>query len=328
MLKRIIDPNLYHGRNKTKNYFEGWYYKIVDNSKKYAFAFIPGISFSNKNINSHAFIQFLRGDEALFNYIKYDVKDFSVNNDNFNIRISDNNFTLQDMEINIKKSNLNITGNISFKNISSWQDSFLNPGSMGYYNYIPFMECYSQVCAIDMDLHGMLKVNNEVINFNEGKGYIEKNWGSAFPTSWIWIQCNCFKNYKAALSCSIGEIPFLHKTFRGFIIGFLFNNKFYKFTTMNKSKVSIKENKGGVELTAQNLKYRLIIKTFTEKNMFIKCFGPKNNDMSPFLEENLMGIIKVQLFDLKNNKIIFEENGECAGIEYGGEQKKILDFIH
>lgn len=328
MLKKIINPNLYHGKNKTRNYFEGWYYKIVDNSKQHAFAFIPGISFGSRNINPHAFIQFLRGDEALFNYFRYDVKDFYINNDNFNIGISDNNFSLKGMEINIKKDNLNIFGNIRFKNLCAWPDSLFNPGSMGYYNYVPFMECYSQVCAIDMDLHGKLNVNNEIIDFNNGKGYIEKNWGKSFPNSWIWIQSNCFKSYNAALSCSVGHIPFLHTSFRGFLIGLLFNEKFYKFTTMNKSTVSIKEVNGDVELAAQNLKYRLLIKTLTNKNKFIKCFGPKNNSMIPLLEENLMGEIHVKLIDLQNNMNIFEDNGECVGIEYGGTQKKILDFIH
>ena len=29
-MKEIFNPNLYHGKHKSKNFFEGWYYKIVD----------------------------------------------------------------------------------------------------------------------------------------------------------------------------------------------------------------------------------------------------------------------------------------------------------
>lgn len=328
MFKEIFNPNLYHGKHKRKDYFEGWYFKIVDSKMEHAFAFIPGISYGNSLVNSHSFIQLLRGNDALFNYFKYNLKDFSWNNKSFNFKVAENSFSLSGMIINIKEESLNIKGKISFKNLIKWPDSFISPGSMGYYNFIPFMECYSQVEAIDMDLMGNLNVNGEIIYFNNGKGYIEKNWGKSFPLSWIWIQCNCFKNYNAALSCSVGHIPFLSGSFRGFLIGILFNDQFYKFTTMNKSIVNIKEVNGDIELIVQNSEYIMYIHTCTQKNKFIKCYGPKNSEMIPLLEENLKGNVHVKLIDLENDKLIFEDEGECTGIEYGGEQKNILDNIH
>ena len=43
------------------------------------------------------------------------------------------------------------------------------------------MECYSQVCAIDGDIEeGHLKINGQVIDFSNGKYYIEKNWEKVF----------------------------------------------------------------------------------------------------------------------------------------------------
>ena len=39
-----IDPDLYHGHNQYTNFFEGWYFKIVDATATYALAFIPGVS--------------------------------------------------------------------------------------------------------------------------------------------------------------------------------------------------------------------------------------------------------------------------------------------
>lgn len=44
MLERIstfFNPERFQGRHKRKSYFEGWYYKIIDASEKYAFAIIP-----------------------------------------------------------------------------------------------------------------------------------------------------------------------------------------------------------------------------------------------------------------------------------------------
>ncbi|MFL0247363.1 tocopherol cyclase family protein [Candidatus Clostridium stratigraminis] len=328
MSKEIFYPNLYHGKFKRKDYFEGWYFKVVDAKRQQVFAFIPGISYGSSETTSHSFIQLLRGNEAEFNYFKYDIVDFTWNNKKFNIGVGRNSFSLDKMSIDINEDKLKIFGAIYFKNLIKWPDSLISPGSMGYYNFIPFMECYSQVCAIDLDLSGSLNVNGEIIDFNNGKGYIEKNWGKSFPLSWIWVQCNCFKKYKAALSCSIGHIPFLRSSFRGFLIGFLFNNKFYKFTTMNKSTINIVEDSGDVELTIENNRYKMYIHTKTNKERFILCYGPKGSEMIPMLEENLKGIVHLRLFDKNNDLNVFEDVGECTGIEYGGEQKNILDFIH
>ena len=38
----IWNPRVYHGWGRSKKFFEGWYYKIVDNSQTNAFAIIPG----------------------------------------------------------------------------------------------------------------------------------------------------------------------------------------------------------------------------------------------------------------------------------------------
>ena len=43
-----------------KNYFEGWYFKIVDKEEKNIYAIIPGISFGNEE-NIQVFIQFFDG---------------------------------------------------------------------------------------------------------------------------------------------------------------------------------------------------------------------------------------------------------------------------
>lgn len=45
----------------------------------------------------------------------------------------------------------------------------INPGSMGFYNYLKFMECYSQVCALDGDIIGALEIDNKVVDFTGGR---------------------------------------------------------------------------------------------------------------------------------------------------------------
>lgn len=58
---------------------------------------------------------------------------------------------------------------MNFSNLYYWQDYLINPGIMGFYNYLNFMECYSQVCALDGGIYGYLKLNNKEIDFTDGK---------------------------------------------------------------------------------------------------------------------------------------------------------------
>ncbi|MBZ9623423.1 hypothetical protein G9F71_011220 [Clostridium sp. FP2] len=325
MFKNKINPDLYHGNNRKNNFFEGWYFKLIDKNMNNVLALIPGIYLGKSQENSHSFIQILQGNKASYSYKKFTKDEFiSKNNTEFDINISNNNFSLKEISLNINDDTYNITGSVRFKNLLKWPDSAINPGSMGYYNFIPFMQCYSQVSVMDMDLEGFLCINGSEIDFSGGKGYVEKNWGSAFPYSWTWVQCNSFKNRKASISCSIGHIPFMITSFRGFLIGLFIDDRFYKFTTINKSTLNIVQNALDVIITTENKKYKLIIETKTNKKDFMLCMGPRDDKMIPLVEENLKASVKVTLIDKLISKTIFCENGLCCGIEYGGDQRMIL----
>lgn len=160
-MKEIFNPNLYHGKHKNKNFFEGWYYKIVDKRGDYKLAIIPGISYGDKNGNHHSFVQIVNGTDIKFNYLSYDINDFTFNNNPFRICINSNIFTLENMNLSINHDDLHINGNIVFKNIVKWPGSVINPGSMGFYNYLKFMECYSQVCALNGSIVGYLNIDGK-----------------------------------------------------------------------------------------------------------------------------------------------------------------------
>jgi len=326
MLKPIINPDLYHGKMKNKNFFEGWYFKLVSKDMKHSIAVIPGIFMDSSNERSHSFIQFLNGDNLDYSYIRYDCNLFYSNPNNLSITIKNNNFSLNGININLNEQGLSISGKIKFKNLFKWPDTLLNPGSMGFYNYLRFMQCYSQVCAMNMDLVGALTINGKALDFTGGKGYIEKNWGKAFPFSWNWVQCNTFNNIEASLSCSIGYIPFLGSNFRGFLIGLLVDKEFYKFTTINRSKLIIKQHLSDITLNVCNNKYLLEIRTVTNKNMYMMLNGPRDNKMIPLVQETLSGTVFVKLTDRQEN-IIFKDECYCAGIEYGGIQRLVIDVL-
>ena len=318
-MKETFNPDLYHGQHKRKNFFEGWYYKIVDKKNNYKIAIIPGVSLGHNEDQHHCFIQIVNSTDLKYNYLSYDMNNFKYSNKPFRICINSNIFNLDGINLYINKDNLYIKGNLVFKNIIKWPDSILSPGSMGFYNYLKFMECYSQVCVLNGSLVGHLIINGENIDFTGGKVYIEKNWGKSFPKSWLWIQSNSFKNRKASITCSLGTIPFPIKDFNGFLIGATVEDEFYNFTTINRSKINIKTLGDDIVLTVTKKNLKLTLKTYTKPEEFLVLKAPIKGSMTSFVKETLNGQVYMLLEDTDSNKIIFNDIGTCTGVEYGGD---------
>ena len=161
-----INPDLYHGHDQYTNFFEGWYFKIVDATATYALALIPGIARSEDAKEHHSFIQVVNLVNHTYNYYRFNVNDFYSNNHHLKLNIGINEFSFNKIVVNLEDLN----GVLYLGTPKKWPDSKLNPGSMGFYNYLPFMECYSQVCAIDGEIEeGHLKIGEQVIDFSNGK---------------------------------------------------------------------------------------------------------------------------------------------------------------
>ncbi|CAF5127296.1 unnamed protein product, partial [Rotaria sp. Silwood1] len=66
-----------------------------------------------------------------------------------------------------------------------------------------------------------------------GVGYTEKDWGSSFPSAWIWGQTNQWMNAtSASLFFSFASVPwYFGLELPGFLIVFEYNHQFYRFNT-------------------------------------------------------------------------------------------------
>lgn len=317
MFRQMLDPDLYHGRLPW-NKFEGWYFKV--GSDDAAFAFIPGIFHGDSKMGPHAFLQILDGASAAYDYVMLPARSFKAAPDRLELDAGGSSFSFSGVRINAESKLGRLEAVLSFGNTMKWRDSAGSHRSMGFYNFLPFMECYSQVCAMDMDVSGFVSLGGKRREFKNGKGYIEKNWGRQFPLSWLWVQCNCFSRPRASLSASVGHIPFLLGSFKGFLVGLQTGGSFYEFTSMNKSRLAVKDSGRDKEIQIRNASHRLEIATFTSEDAFMLCNGPKDGRMAPLVKETLTARVHVRLSDARTGRVLFEDDGRGAGIEYGGER--------
>ena len=75
-LKKIKNTNIFQGNKQKKNYFEGWYFKMVSADESSIISIIPGISISEDRQEQHAFIQIINGVTATTEYFTYPIDEF------------------------------------------------------------------------------------------------------------------------------------------------------------------------------------------------------------------------------------------------------------
>jgi hypothetical protein len=301
----------YKGRRKKDKYFEGWYYKFVTKDQSLTLSLIPGIS-KNK-IDPHAFIQVIinKNNHIQTEYVRYNISDFSYDyNDNV-VRILDSAFGQKQVFIDIN-SDLKLRGQINMGDFTPIKTSLISPSIMGFFEYLPLMECNHDVVSMNHNVRGKIEINGQSFSFNQGKGYIEKDYGKSFPEKYVWIQSNHFSREGVSLMASYATIPYLGLRFKGFIINLVIDHKEYRFSTYNFSKIKlIEKSDNHIILNAKRGQYSLSIKA--ENKDTIKLPSPKEGIMNQHIKEGLSGYVHILL--KKKTHTIIDDIGYSAGIE-------------
>jgi tocopherol cyclase len=314
----FFNPEQFQGWGKRKNYFEGWYFKILNKEETIAFAFIPGISFDINGIG-HSFIQVLDGKAKTSKYYRFEADQFIPSAKSFHLSIEKNSFSEKNLQLNLPQ----IKGSLFFDRNVPWPKPIYSPGIMGPYAFVPFMECYHGIVSMDHRISGSLEINKENIDFTGGRGYIEKDWGKSFPEAYIWMQSNHFSQENISIKLSVAKIPWIGKSFIGFIAGVWVRDQLIQFTTYNKTKlkkVQISDNVVSIEM--ENKLYHLKIKAIN--NDAVSLASPVQGAMEGKIEESMTAIIEVSLFSKKEKKVILNDSGRNAAVEVAGSVVQLL----
>ena len=320
MLFKLYNPEVFQGSFRKKRYFEGWYFKHVTRDPSHTFSFIPGVSLSEND--SHSFIQIMNGYTGKTSYIKYPLKEFKWDKKRMLIQVGTSEFTWDHSRLNIDTESIKLSGQIDYQNMVKYPKSLVSPGIMGWYSFVPFMECNHGVVSVIHDLSGRISIDGNIIDFDNGKGYIEKDWGKSFPEAWIWMQSNNFAEHDTSFSFSIAKIPWMGSFFIGFICFLYLGKKFYMFSTYNRSKVSeVYHDKNSIEIIITNTNNTLKIRV--SKNSFGDLKAPVSGEMSRRIKESTDSEVQLQLFDNHKNAL-YEGIGKNAGLEV---IEKIFDYL-
>ena len=324
-LKGLQHPEAFHGMDSRSPYFEGWYHKLVSKTKR-SIVIIPGMYRSGEVENEFSFIMIFDGNSGEVHFERFSYDHFVSKTNAYDTEIGKNHFSKNKINLDIKSGSFSIRGAVNFSGITPWPVTLLEPGCMGWYSYLPIMECYHGILSMNHSLSGELSINGENINFNSGIGYIEKDWGRNFPQSWIWVQANHFKKRKVSLSASIAKIPLLGTRFAGFIVGLLIDDKLYRFTTYRSAKIiNIKKNSDEIEWVLKQRDLTLSISIIIGKKSGM-LYAPDQLDMVEKVEEHLDSSVKFKLQE--HQQVIFEDESDYAATEVVGDIESLLELAN
>lgn len=294
--------NNYHGGGKKGSFFEGWYVRLSGDAG--TIAFIPGISINHEGKKT-AFIQVV-GEQGSY-YIPYPVSAFACARHQPAVRVGKNLFTEKGARLSIHTEGLDCEGTVRYGALAP-----LRYDIMGPFHGVPFMQCNHGVISMRHALSGSITLNGRRMDFTGGTGYIEKDWGTSFPQSYLWVQCNRFIALGArpcAVMASVADIPFLGTSFLGCICAVQYGKKEYRLATYTGAHV-LRWDAGGLVLKQGGA--MLVVDVQKVSPQVLKA--PKQGNMCRTIREHVSCAARFRFF--VHNSLLFDYKGIAAGFEY------------
>lgn len=135
-----------------------------------------------------------------------------------------NIFSRKGIILNIRTPGITLTGKIRYRELCP-----ISYDIMGPFRHFP-MECRHGIVSMYHRLEGKVVLNGTEIDFTGGKGYIEKDSGHSFPSSYAWIQANDFAE-PCSIMAAVASIPFYGFHFQGCICVIQYRGKEYRLAT-------------------------------------------------------------------------------------------------
>ncbi|MGB3676687.1 MAG: tocopherol cyclase family protein [Candidatus Nanopelagicales bacterium] len=320
-VQTTMHPAGFHGDDKTKNFFEGWYVKLISADRSRRLALIPGI-FLGPDGEADAFVQVLDGATGRSWYHQFPREEFAANALEFDVHVGSNRFSSAGVHLDLP----GLTGDVRYAStLTPWPVTATSPGIMGWYGWVPTMECYHGLVSFDHDLEGSLILDGERFDFTGGRGYIEKDWGQAFPSAYVWMQSNHFSTPGTSLSASMAIIPWRRSAFRGFIVGLWHRGELVKFANYTGAKArhfEIDDDEVRWSMTSRSGMHLGLTADRVSGGLL---HAPVRTQMHRRVEETLDSTIRVRLTG-RDGRVIFDDVGTCAGLEVHGDLTALADF--
>ncbi|MDO7881631.1 tocopherol cyclase family protein [Salinibacterium soli] len=321
-VRGVRHPEAFHGIGVDRGFFEGWYVKLVSEDRAQRWAVIPGVfrGLANDAERDEAFVQVLDGLSGRSWYHRFEVAEFAASDSAFDVAVGPNRFDSSGVTLDLPQ----LRGRLEYSSpLEPWPVTLREPGIMGWYGLVPFLECFHGIVSFGHGLSGTLEVEGSTRSFHGGRGYIEKDWGKAFPAGYVWLASNHVDaDAGASLIASVAIIPWLGRSFRGYIVGFRHGGVLHKWTTYNGSREEL------LEITDSRVTWRLDgpsgrLELSAERVRGGLLHAPLRTAMHQRVEETLDARVSVRHLS-PTGEVLLDGTADCAGLEVFGDTERLL----
>ncbi len=189
-------------------------------------AFIPGVSHDAVGGTSHSFVQVVRpGGQTT--YLEYPVEAFTLQPATASRSPSAPTASPRRAWCSTStRDGVEVRGEISFGPLRPWPVTLHQPGIMGWYRFVPRMECYHGIVSLDHEVSGTLDHRRRTRRFRRRPRLRREGLGPLVPAV---RGCGRSPTTSTAagtsVQISVARIPWMGSAFVGFIAGVLIGER-------------------------------------------------------------------------------------------------------
>lgn len=323
----ILRPSAYHGPDPSspgeirRPFFEGWYCKL-STPEGPGCSIIVGAHLPDSTLEgakeAHAFIMVLQPGRPEAIYIERPFEALRASRERLDVQLPGLSLTESGIRLELPE----IEGEVSFDNLSHWPVSLASPGVMGWYGWVPAMECYHGVVSMDHALHGTLKLEDTALRFDGGRGYLEKDWGRRFPSDWVWLQAHGLRSPHTSVFASVANVPWQHTSFPGVLCGLWHEGQLHRMCTYLGTRVErLERTEEALTLTLVDHRHRMELRAFGGEAT--QLWGPEPGGMTKVIHEHLGGQLELRWTEKRSGRILFEGTSRDAAFEAEGDLTRL-----
>lgn len=301
---------------KAKCGFLNWYCNLVDKQRKEILELTLVVNSGEIYNSCYLIVEAHNGE--LYQEIQLPKKQVIIERDS--IRIGENYFSKQGINLNIISEASSIIGEVQFNECKDTKQSKWYASIMGPARYMPFLKSYHDVISLSHELIGSFKINNESFDFTGGIGYAEKEWGKEYPKTWIWAQCNHFKRHDMSLMIGIARMPIWGSYYTVFSVPVHYKGQLEVFSSYNSGQIAkLYRYKQYVHIVITQKSKVLDIKIFGEEDIPLTASRRSHKIRDVYACQNA----KIEISIIQNNHRILDDIGYLGNIEIGGNTSKL-----